>query len=186
LGLAVLTAVLTTGQAQSLGDRSALIGASTPLPHLGGSPKAGIEGMFAVYQQTQTQVFVTALNELYIITSIITAAGVVLALMLRSGPAPKPGPDPKPAPPAQRAEPASPQVELLKPERLEPARREPALAGHGRGRPLDTAHLDGGHLDGGHLNGGGHLDHGPEDDGHEGSWVRRATERVDRSRIGGG
>jgi hypothetical protein len=41
--------------------------------------------MLAVYQHTQTQVFVSAVNDMYIVTAIITAAGVFLALMLHSG-----------------------------------------------------------------------------------------------------
>jgi EmrB/QacA subfamily drug resistance transporter len=101
LGLAVLTALLTTQQAQMLGDRSALIASSTPLPDLAPGPAGQVAGMYAVYTQTQTQVFVAALDQLFIITSIITLLGVVLALMLRSGPAPA-------APAAPKAEPAAP------------------------------------------------------------------------------
>ena len=43
--------------------------------------------MYATYQQTQTQVFVTALDQLMLITTVITLVGVALAFLLRSGPA---------------------------------------------------------------------------------------------------
>jgi hypothetical protein len=49
-------------------------------------------GAYAAYQQTQTQVFVDAMGGLFIVTAIITALGIPLALMLRSGPAPAQGP----------------------------------------------------------------------------------------------
>jgi hypothetical protein len=45
-----------------------------------------MSGMLAVYQQTQTHVFVSAINDMYIVTAIVTAAGVGLALMLHHGP----------------------------------------------------------------------------------------------------
>jgi hypothetical protein len=46
-------------------------------------------GMYAVYQQTQLQVFVEAMDALFIVTAVITVVGVALACMLRSGPARK-------------------------------------------------------------------------------------------------
>ena len=45
--------------------------------------------MYAVYQQTQLQVFVEAMDTLFIVTAVITVVGVALAFMLRSGPARK-------------------------------------------------------------------------------------------------
>jgi EmrB/QacA subfamily drug resistance transporter len=107
LGLAVLTAMVTDQQAQQIADRTALISAGNPMPRPGSGLDGGVSGLLAVYQQTETQVFVSALNDMYIVTAIITAAGVVLALMLHSGPAPAPHADPAPAPgpaPASRAE----------------------------------------------------------------------------------
>jgi EmrB/QacA subfamily drug resistance transporter len=86
LGLAVLTAMVTNQQAQQIGDRTALIPAGAPMPQLGGGVDGGMSGMLAVYQQTQTHVFVSAINDMYIVTAIVTAAGVGLALMLHHGP----------------------------------------------------------------------------------------------------
>ena len=86
LGLAILTAVLTSQQAQLLADRTGLVpaDAAAHLPQLGGGAEAGFAGSYALYQQTSTQVFVSALDELFIITAVLTAVGVLLALMLRT------------------------------------------------------------------------------------------------------
>ena len=97
LGLAVLTAMVTSQQAQQIEDRTALIPMGTAMPQVGGQPDGGLGGMMQVYQHTQNQVFVSALNDMYIVTALITAAGVVLALMLHSGPAPAQSEDPTPA-----------------------------------------------------------------------------------------
>ena len=45
--------------------------------------------MYATYTQLQTQVFVEAMDGLYMVTAVITAVGIGLAFLLRSGPAPK-------------------------------------------------------------------------------------------------
>ncbi len=87
LGLAVLTALMTSQRAQMLTDRTALIGSDTPMPNLLPGPSGKEVAMYAIYQQTQTQVFVAALDQLMTITAALTLVGVALALLLRSGPA---------------------------------------------------------------------------------------------------
>ena len=126
LGLAVLTAILTGQQAQMLADRTGMIpaDAATHLPQVGGGAAAGFAGIYATYQQTSNQVFVAALDELFIITSVLTLVGVGLALMLRNGPAAAPAA--APTPPAAAAESAAPAG------RAEPA-PEPVLTGAGAG-----------------------------------------------------
>jgi hypothetical protein len=109
LGLAVLTAMVTSQQAQQIEDRTALIPMGTPMPQVAGQADGGLGGMMQVYQHTQNQVFVSALNDMYIVTALITAAGVVLALMLHSGPAPAQSEDPTPV---ARAAPVEPGVQL--------------------------------------------------------------------------
>jgi len=42
--------------------------------------------MYMVNQHTQTLAFVEAMHGLFIVTAIITALGIPLALMMRSGP----------------------------------------------------------------------------------------------------
>ena len=54
-------------------------------------PAGMVAGMYATYTQTQTQVFVAALDQLMIITSVLTLVGVALAFLLRNGPAVKAG-----------------------------------------------------------------------------------------------
>jgi EmrB/QacA subfamily drug resistance transporter len=130
LGLAVLTAVLTSQQAQLLADRTGLVpaDAAAHLPQLGGGAAAGFAGSYALYQQTSTQVFVSALDELFIITAVLTLVGVGLALMLRNGPAPAVA-GPPPGPPA-----------------AEPAKPEPVLAGAERsaGGDVENGHVENG------------------------------------------
>ena len=70
-------------------DRAGLMATGTAIPPLGSGRTGEMVGMYAVYRQTQLQVFVAAMDDLFIITAIITVFGVALAFMLRSGPAPK-------------------------------------------------------------------------------------------------
>ncbi|HSI26148.1 MAG TPA: DHA2 family efflux MFS transporter permease subunit [Aeromicrobium sp.] len=87
LGLAILAAVLTTTSAQFLSDRGALVDSGTPMPRLGPGPSGDFNGMAMVYRQTSNQVFVAAVDNLMLITTVVTMIGFVLALFLRSGPA---------------------------------------------------------------------------------------------------
>ncbi len=89
LGLAVLTAMVDRSQAQLDADRAALLGPGADLPVLGSGPTGQMAGMYATYQQLQTQVFVEAMDGLFMVTAVITAVGIGLAFLLRSGPAPK-------------------------------------------------------------------------------------------------
>ena len=86
LGLAVLTSLVTNSRAQFARTAGHARRRTRRCPC---SARAGGElaGMYAVYQQTQTLAFVEAMHSLFIVTAIITAAGIPLALMLRSGPA---------------------------------------------------------------------------------------------------
>jgi EmrB/QacA subfamily drug resistance transporter len=92
LGLAALTSLVTSSRAQSTLDRGALVSPDTPMPALGTGPAGEMAGMYAVSQQTQTLAFVEAMHGLFIVTAIITALGVPLALMMRSGPSKAEGP----------------------------------------------------------------------------------------------
>jgi EmrB/QacA subfamily drug resistance transporter len=92
LGLAVLTALVTNSRAQIGADRAVLVPLGTPMPAPVPGPTGETAGAYAVYQLTQTQVFIESMGGLFIVTAIITALGIPLALMLRSGPAPSSGP----------------------------------------------------------------------------------------------
>jgi EmrB/QacA subfamily drug resistance transporter len=92
LGLAALTSLVTDSRAQLTHDRGALIDPGTALPSMGSGQAGDFAGMYALQQQTQTVAFVDAMHALFIVTAIITALGVPLALMLRSGPSKAAGP----------------------------------------------------------------------------------------------
>jgi EmrB/QacA subfamily drug resistance transporter len=118
LGLAILTAILTIQQAQQMAGRAALLPATTPTPHIGSPSVPDWVGAYALYQQTQLQVFVGAIDNLFLISTALAALGVLGALLLRSGPAPAP-----PAgfgPPAQAAAP-SPNGQVAIEGRLMPS-----------------------------------------------------------------
>jgi EmrB/QacA subfamily drug resistance transporter len=86
LGLAMLTAILTTHQAQQLAGRAALLPATTPTPQIGGPTVPGWVDTYALYQQTQLQVFVGAIDDLFLISTGLSALGALVSLLLRSGP----------------------------------------------------------------------------------------------------
>jgi EmrB/QacA subfamily drug resistance transporter len=92
LGLAALTSLVTDSRAQLTHDRGALIDPGTALPSMGSGQAGDFAGMYALQQQTQTVAFVDAMHALFIVTAIITALGIPLALMLRSGPSKAAGP----------------------------------------------------------------------------------------------
>lgn len=82
LGLAALTAFMTIQQAQLSADRSGLVSPDV-LPSLGPGPTGQMLGAYAIYQQTSVQVYVSALDDVMFITTIMTAVAVGLALFLR-------------------------------------------------------------------------------------------------------
>jgi EmrB/QacA subfamily drug resistance transporter len=106
LGLAALTAILTTQQAQQLAARAALLPAHTPIPHLGPGVPDWMD-VYATYRLTTMHVFVGAMDDLFLITAGLSALGALGALLLRSGPVPA---APAGSPPPQRApSPATPR-----------------------------------------------------------------------------
>ncbi|MGH3781026.1 MAG: DHA2 family efflux MFS transporter permease subunit [Pseudonocardiaceae bacterium] len=105
LGLAMLTAILTTQRTQQLAGRAALMPTTTLTPHLGDPAVPDWAGAYALYQQTQLQVFVGAIDDLFLIATGLSALGALVALLLRSGPAP--APPAGFAPPAQAAAPTT-------------------------------------------------------------------------------
>jgi hypothetical protein len=91
LGLAVLTSVMTSQQAQQMVGRAALLPAVSP----GSTSVQGVTGggpgaMLGLMRGTQVQVFGNAVDDLFLLTAGITAVGVMLALMLPTGRARKP------------------------------------------------------------------------------------------------
>jgi EmrB/QacA subfamily drug resistance transporter len=87
LGLGVLTAILTTQQAQQMSDRAVLLPSVAPgFPQLQGMAAQGQAGVLQLYNSTSLQVFGTAVGDLFLLTAGLTAVGVLLALMLPARP----------------------------------------------------------------------------------------------------
>jgi hypothetical protein len=55
------------------------------LPSLGQGQTGQMLGTYAIYQQTSTQVYVSSLSDVMLITGIMTCGAVVLACFLRHG-----------------------------------------------------------------------------------------------------
>jgi MFS family permease len=90
LGIAAFTALLTRQQAQQLTDRAALLPANIHIPHVGPPRIPDWLGAWAIYQRTELQTFADAVDWLFIIVAVLTAAGALLAIFLPSGRAPAP------------------------------------------------------------------------------------------------
>ena len=87
LGLGVLTAVLTSQQAQQMSDRAVLLPSVAPgFPQLQGMAAQGQAGVLSLYNSTTLQVFGTAVGDIFLLTAGLTAVGVLLALMLPARP----------------------------------------------------------------------------------------------------
>jgi EmrB/QacA subfamily drug resistance transporter len=84
LGLAALAALATTQQAQLLADRAALIRADG---HTGPLTAKAFAAAYQQFQHLRLAVLATSYSNLFLVTAMLTATGVVLALFLRSGPA---------------------------------------------------------------------------------------------------
>jgi EmrB/QacA subfamily drug resistance transporter len=83
LGVAVLTAVLTSQQAQQLSNTAGLLPAVNPgSPAVQGISSQGTSGVLGLYNGVGTQIFGTAVGNLFLLTAGLTAVGVLLALML--------------------------------------------------------------------------------------------------------
>ena len=87
LGLGVLTAILTSQEAQQMSDRAVLLPSVAPgFPQLQGMAAQGQAGVLPLYNSTSLQVFGTAVGDLFLLTAGLTAVGVLLALMLPTRP----------------------------------------------------------------------------------------------------
>jgi EmrB/QacA subfamily drug resistance transporter len=86
-GVAVFTTLLTIVQAQLMADRAALLPATTPIPHLGPPGTPNWIDLYALYHQTHQQVFVAAIDNLFLLVAALFALSALGALLLRSKPA---------------------------------------------------------------------------------------------------
>jgi EmrB/QacA subfamily drug resistance transporter len=104
--VAGFTAILTVQQAQMMAGRSALLPATTPTPHLGPPGTPDWLGLYALYQQTRQQIFVSAIGNLFLLVTGLYALSALGSLLLRSGRAP--AAQPGLSPPATQASSSAP------------------------------------------------------------------------------
>jgi MFS family permease len=84
LGLAVLTSIFISQQAQQMAGRGALLPANTAISDLGPTVPRWA-GPYAVYRLTQMQVFAGAMDYLLLALAALSALGALGALLLRAG-----------------------------------------------------------------------------------------------------
>ena len=82
LGVAVFTAIITVQRAQLMAGRAALLPDNTPIPQLGADTPRWL-GIYAVYQQTDLQVYADAIDNLFLIATVISAVTTLGAFFLR-------------------------------------------------------------------------------------------------------
>jgi EmrB/QacA subfamily drug resistance transporter len=88
LGLAILTSVASTRQAQSMGDRSALLGsaATNRDPRIAQMIHTGPQGLIPLWQQLRIEVLAQSYSDIFLIITLVTALGAILALLVRNPP----------------------------------------------------------------------------------------------------
>jgi len=87
LGLAGLGALISSQQTQLMADRGALLssGDGSSVPGLREIIDQGTIGLYGLYQQVQTQVLSVSYANVFLVTAALSAAMVILALMLPRG-----------------------------------------------------------------------------------------------------
>jgi EmrB/QacA subfamily drug resistance transporter len=90
LGLAVLTALATSQQAQFMADRSSLLQSSGANldPRIVAMEQQGQAGLIPLWQQLHVEVEAQAYSNVFLVAGLCTLVGVVLAFFLRNGKAP--------------------------------------------------------------------------------------------------
>jgi len=82
LGVAVFTAIVTALQAQLIAGRAALMPANTSTPHLNAATPHWLD-VYATYHQTELQVYTDAIDNLFLIATVIAALTALGTLLLR-------------------------------------------------------------------------------------------------------
>ncbi|HEY0573814.1 MAG TPA: DHA2 family efflux MFS transporter permease subunit [Pseudonocardia sp.] len=116
LAVAGFGAMITAQQAQLMADRGALLNDPDSLPQLRQAKEQGAAGLLPIYQKLSQEVAATSYANAFLVVAGLCAVGVLLALMLRSGPArpaafpiaPAPAAPPEATAPLQPAAPPAP------------------------------------------------------------------------------
>jgi len=92
LGLAVLTSMATSQQAQVMADRSGrmVAGGTHAPPRIAELAEHGPMALYPVLRRLQLEVTATAYSNVFLVTAVVTGVGAALALMFRITPAPAP------------------------------------------------------------------------------------------------
>jgi EmrB/QacA subfamily drug resistance transporter len=89
LGLAVLTSMATSQQAQFMTDRSALLHPRGPDadPRILAMQSEGPVGLIPLWRQLRVEVLAQAYSNVFLVIAVVTAIGAILALMVKKPPA---------------------------------------------------------------------------------------------------
>jgi EmrB/QacA subfamily drug resistance transporter len=92
LGVSIMTALTTIQQAQLMADRSGLLQPNTAdtNPQITQMQQQGPGGLISLWQQLQAEVLAQSYSDVFLVVTIMTAIGIPLAFLLRSG-RPEPG-----------------------------------------------------------------------------------------------
>jgi hypothetical protein len=120
LGLAIMNSIASTQQNQLMADRSALVPSTSSLPQVQQAVSEGTTALYAIYQQLLIKVTAGAYSDVFYVTAIVTASGVVLGLFMRQ---------PQPAPPETRAESPTAQADAAPNPTASDHKSEKALEG---------------------------------------------------------
>jgi len=121
LAVAGFGAMITAQQAKLMADRGALLNNPDSLPQLKQAREQGAAGLLPVYQKLSQEVAATSYANAFLVVAGLCAAGVLLALMLRAGPA-RPAASPTTPAPAAPPEAAAPLPSAAPPAPATPDR----------------------------------------------------------------
>jgi EmrB/QacA subfamily drug resistance transporter len=112
LGLAGFGAMITAQQSQLMSDRGALLssGNTASVPGLQNLVDQGTTGLYGLYQQLQAQILATTYANVFLVATVLTAAVILLALMMPTG-RPQAMQQPPPQPEVDSAERAEPTTD---------------------------------------------------------------------------
>jgi hypothetical protein len=83
LGLSLMTVLQVNQQSQLMADRSTLLPANSADPRVQDAVSQGASAMYGMYQQLSAEVVAGSYSDVFYVMAMISAGGVLLALMLR-------------------------------------------------------------------------------------------------------
>ena len=83
LGLSLMTVLQVNQQSQMMADRSMMVPANSANPRVQDTVRQGASAMYGMYQQLSAEVVAGSYSDVFYVMAMISASGVLLALMLR-------------------------------------------------------------------------------------------------------